>query len=218
MTASAPTYLRTLFLHPPSYQGFDGGAGSRYQARREIRSFWYPTWLAQPAATAVVILAGYLAEEHTGAARRRWLLLGAAASAIATLYVVSGEGFTSPDGSGANRMAWVRVRGWDVTIRHVPIWRPSETGAASLPQPAIPPESRSLCSDRPENGHRRRDAGDRDHVEERHLLTALSPRARNPAVQRPTPDGVSRKALKFSGNPQVVPAGSELDGLRPAAV
>ena len=43
-------YLRTLFLHPPSYDGFDGGAGSRYQARREIRSFWYPTWLAQPAA------------------------------------------------------------------------------------------------------------------------------------------------------------------------
>src|SRR5262249_54300383 len=23
---------------------------SRYQARREVRSFWYPTWLAQPAA------------------------------------------------------------------------------------------------------------------------------------------------------------------------
>jgi hopanoid biosynthesis associated radical SAM protein HpnJ len=42
--------MRTLFLHPPSYEGFDGGAGSRYQARREIRSFWYPTWLAQPAA------------------------------------------------------------------------------------------------------------------------------------------------------------------------
>src|SRR3989440_831534 len=40
--------LRTLFLHPPSFQGFDGGAGSRYQARREIRSFWYPTWLARP--------------------------------------------------------------------------------------------------------------------------------------------------------------------------
>jgi len=40
----------TLFLHPPSYDGFDGGAGSRYQARREVRSFWYPTWLAQPAA------------------------------------------------------------------------------------------------------------------------------------------------------------------------
>lgn len=44
------SYLRTLFLHPPSFDGFDGGAGSRYQARREIRSFWYPTWLAQPAA------------------------------------------------------------------------------------------------------------------------------------------------------------------------
>src|SRR2546425_11096758 len=42
--------MRTLFLHPPSYEGFDGGAGSRYQARREGRSFWYPTWLAQPAA------------------------------------------------------------------------------------------------------------------------------------------------------------------------
>ena len=42
--------MRTLFLNPPSFQGFDGGAGSRYQARREIRSFWYPTWLAQPAA------------------------------------------------------------------------------------------------------------------------------------------------------------------------
>src|SRR5687767_8535090 len=43
-------YVRTLFLHPPSFEGFDGGAGSRYQARREVRSFWYPTWLAQPAA------------------------------------------------------------------------------------------------------------------------------------------------------------------------
>jgi hopanoid biosynthesis associated radical SAM protein HpnJ len=44
------SHLKTLFLHPPSIEGFDGGAGSRYQARREIRSFWYPTWLAQPAA------------------------------------------------------------------------------------------------------------------------------------------------------------------------
>ena len=43
-------HLRTLFLHPPSFHGFDGGAGARYQARREIRSFWYPTWLAHPAA------------------------------------------------------------------------------------------------------------------------------------------------------------------------
>ncbi len=43
-------WRRTLFLHPPSWEGFDGGAGSRYQARREVRSYWYPTWLAQPAA------------------------------------------------------------------------------------------------------------------------------------------------------------------------
>jgi hopanoid biosynthesis associated radical SAM protein HpnJ len=42
--------MRTLFLQAPSFDGFDGGAGSRYQAKREIRSFWYPTWLAQPAA------------------------------------------------------------------------------------------------------------------------------------------------------------------------
>jgi hopanoid biosynthesis associated radical SAM protein HpnJ len=42
--------MRTLFLQAPSFDGFDGGAGSRYQARREIQSFWYPTWLAQPAA------------------------------------------------------------------------------------------------------------------------------------------------------------------------
>ena len=42
--------MKTLFLQPPSFDGFDGGAGSRYQARREIKSFWYPTWLAQPAA------------------------------------------------------------------------------------------------------------------------------------------------------------------------
>jgi len=42
--------MRTLFLHPPSYDGYDGGAGARYQMTREVRSFWYPTWLAQPAA------------------------------------------------------------------------------------------------------------------------------------------------------------------------
>ncbi|MCX7722035.1 MAG: hopanoid biosynthesis associated radical SAM protein HpnJ [Verrucomicrobiae bacterium] len=40
----------TLFLNPPGFDGFDGAAGSRYQARREITSFWYPTWLAQLAA------------------------------------------------------------------------------------------------------------------------------------------------------------------------
>ena len=41
---------KTLFLNPPSFNGFDGGAGARYQAKREITSYWYPTWLAQPAA------------------------------------------------------------------------------------------------------------------------------------------------------------------------
>ncbi len=41
---------KTLFLSPPSFDGFDGGAGARYQAKREITSYWYPTWLAQSAA------------------------------------------------------------------------------------------------------------------------------------------------------------------------
>lgn len=41
--------LRTLLLNPPSFQDFDGGAGSRYQATREVVSFWYPTWLCYPA-------------------------------------------------------------------------------------------------------------------------------------------------------------------------
>ena len=44
------TELKTLFLQAPSFDGFDGGAGSRYQAKREIKSFWFPTWLAQSAA------------------------------------------------------------------------------------------------------------------------------------------------------------------------
>ena len=48
--SSGERAMKTLFLSPPSYEGFDGGAGSRYQARREVRSFWYPTWLAQAAA------------------------------------------------------------------------------------------------------------------------------------------------------------------------
>ena len=41
---------KTLLLNPPSYDDFDGGAGSRYQATREVWSFWYPTWLCYPAA------------------------------------------------------------------------------------------------------------------------------------------------------------------------
>jgi hopanoid biosynthesis associated radical SAM protein HpnJ len=45
-----PDFRKTLFVNPPTFEGYDGGAGSRYQCRREVRSFWYPTWLAQPAA------------------------------------------------------------------------------------------------------------------------------------------------------------------------
>ena len=41
--------MKVLLLNPPSFEDFDGGAGSRYQATREVRSFWYPTWLAYPA-------------------------------------------------------------------------------------------------------------------------------------------------------------------------
>ncbi len=41
---------KSLFLSPPSFDGFDGGAGARYQAKREVTSYWYPTWLAQSAA------------------------------------------------------------------------------------------------------------------------------------------------------------------------
>ena len=40
--------LKTLFLNPPSFENFDGGAGSRWPATREIESFWYPVWLAYP--------------------------------------------------------------------------------------------------------------------------------------------------------------------------
>ncbi len=41
--------LKTLFLNPPSFEKFDGGAGSRWPATREIESYWYPVWLAYPA-------------------------------------------------------------------------------------------------------------------------------------------------------------------------
>lgn len=41
--------LKPLFLNPPTFEDFDGGAGARYQASREVTSFWYPTWLCYPA-------------------------------------------------------------------------------------------------------------------------------------------------------------------------
>ncbi|HEV2200417.1 MAG TPA: hopanoid biosynthesis associated radical SAM protein HpnJ [Bryobacteraceae bacterium] len=40
---------KTLFLNPPSFEGFDGGAGSRWPSTREIESYWYPVWLCYPA-------------------------------------------------------------------------------------------------------------------------------------------------------------------------
>jgi hopanoid biosynthesis associated radical SAM protein HpnJ len=41
--------MKTLFLNPPSFDGYDGGAGSRWPATREVESYWYPVWLTYPA-------------------------------------------------------------------------------------------------------------------------------------------------------------------------
>jgi hopanoid biosynthesis associated radical SAM protein HpnJ len=41
--------LKTLFLNPPSFEQFDGGASSRWPATREIESYWYPVWLSYSA-------------------------------------------------------------------------------------------------------------------------------------------------------------------------
>jgi hopanoid biosynthesis associated radical SAM protein HpnJ len=41
--------MKPLFLNPPTFEDFDGGAGARYQAAREVTSFWYPVWLCYPA-------------------------------------------------------------------------------------------------------------------------------------------------------------------------
>lgn len=42
--------MKTLLLNPPSFENFDGGASSRWPSTREVWSFWYPVWLAYPAA------------------------------------------------------------------------------------------------------------------------------------------------------------------------
>lgn len=44
-----PSAMKTLFLNPPSFKGFDGGASARYPATREIPSYWFPVWLSYPA-------------------------------------------------------------------------------------------------------------------------------------------------------------------------
>jgi hopanoid biosynthesis associated radical SAM protein HpnJ len=49
MRSGKKSGMKTLLLNPPSFENFDGGASSRYQATREITSFWYPVWLAYPA-------------------------------------------------------------------------------------------------------------------------------------------------------------------------
>jgi len=41
--------MKTLLLNPPSFEGYDGGASSRWPATREIESYWYPVWLAYAA-------------------------------------------------------------------------------------------------------------------------------------------------------------------------
>jgi hypothetical protein len=41
--------MKTLLLNPPSFAGYDGGAGARFPATREVTTFWYPTWLSYPA-------------------------------------------------------------------------------------------------------------------------------------------------------------------------
>src|SRR5258708_21548780 len=48
-SGKARNCMKTLLLNPPSFEGFDGGASSRWPAAREIASFWYPVWLAYPA-------------------------------------------------------------------------------------------------------------------------------------------------------------------------
>src|ERR1700752_223868 len=40
--------MKTVLLNPPSFENFDGGASSRWPATREIESYWYPVWLADP--------------------------------------------------------------------------------------------------------------------------------------------------------------------------
>ena len=41
--------MKTLLLNPPSFEKFDGGAGSRWPVSREIESYWYPVWLTYAA-------------------------------------------------------------------------------------------------------------------------------------------------------------------------
>jgi len=63
--------LKTLFLNPPSFENFDGGAGSRWPATREIESYWYPVWLAYPAGMLEGARLLDAPSHHVSAAKRK---------------------------------------------------------------------------------------------------------------------------------------------------
>jgi len=44
-----PYASKNTVFEPAFVENFDGGAGSRWPATREIESYWYPVWLAYPA-------------------------------------------------------------------------------------------------------------------------------------------------------------------------
>src|ERR1700729_948175 len=44
-----PMPLKTIFLNPPSFKNFDGGASSRCPETRENGPYWYPACLTYPA-------------------------------------------------------------------------------------------------------------------------------------------------------------------------
>ena len=85
--------MRTLFLNPPSFEGFDGGASSRWPASREIESYWYPVWLCYPA--------GMLADSKVCLLYTSWLVIGVIERAGGTLYCTAL--FFAPDGTLAGK-------------------------------------------------------------------------------------------------------------------
>ena len=85
--------LKTLFLNPPSFENFDGGAGSRWPATREIESYWYPVWLAYPTG----LLEGARLLDAPGAWRLR-------VAAVNGWYPVAWAG----PGGGSIRIPWLR--------------------------------------------------------------------------------------------------------------
>ena len=64
--------MRTLFLNPPSFEGFDAGAGSRWPATREVESYWYPVSFAIPRSTGAHG-EPWLSSHHAGTRPLFWL-------------------------------------------------------------------------------------------------------------------------------------------------